>query len=72
MEEYNAALFDVDRAVRGHEFVGGHAGVADDDQTGLRVEAGELLDFLGLAPPGRVGPHVIVNGVVEIDKSSRP
>ena len=58
-------LVHVDGAVAVDEFVGGHAGVADDDEARLRIAADKLLHRLGLEIPPGVRPDAAVDRVVE-------
>jgi hypothetical protein len=60
-----AANGDVDRAVLGHQLVGGHTGVSHEDEAGFRVQAHEIVQQERFAVSGGVLPECIVDGVVE-------
>ena len=52
-------------AVRGHEFIGSHARIADDDEPRFRVEANQFIDWKWLGTPWRVLPEIVVDRVVK-------
>ena len=61
----SAAFLNMDGSIGGHEFVGRHARVTDDNQSGPWVPGSKILHFLGLIASRRILPHKIVNGIVK-------
>ena len=52
-------------AVRGHEFIGCHACIAHDDETGLRIKSDQFLHLDKVFCTGGILPDIVINGVVE-------
>ena len=59
-------VFDGYRSVHSQQFLGGHAGVADEDQAGLRVPPQQRLYCLRTAAPLGIDPDPVTYGIVKI------
>lgn len=60
-----APHIDIDGSFRHQEFIGGHAGIADNDQPGFRVHPGKFFHLHGLSRPGWILPEGVVNRIVK-------